>query len=195
MRQAAVSSYVKFEDYFEREASSGVDAPRHEWFDGVVYAMSRGTPEHGRLTSSVTIALGNVLPPDWQIYAADTMLYIPAANLATYADASVVCGPLETVTVRKDGRSLGQAVTNPIVLIEVLSESTERYDRDGKFQLYKQIASLREYMLIAQDERRIEVFRRGQEWHGEAASPGDAIRIHGAIVEVDRVYGGRPARR
>jgi Uma2 family endonuclease len=195
MRQAAVSSYVKFEDYFEREASSGVDVPRHEWFDGVVYGMSRGTPEHGRLTASVTIALGNVLPPDCQIYSADTMLYIPAANLATYADASVVCGPLETVTVRKDGRSLGQAVTNPIVVIEVLSESTERYDRDGKFQLYKQIASLREYVLIGQDERRIEVFRRDQEWHGEVASPGDAIRIHGAIVEVDRIYGGRSPLR
>jgi Uma2 family endonuclease len=188
MQQAAVSSYVKFEDYFEREASCGADAPRHEWFDGVVYAMSRGTPEHGRLTSSVTIALGNVLPPDCQIYAADTMLYIPAANLATYADASVVCGPLETITVRKDGRSLGQAITNPIVIIEVLSESTERYDRDGKFQLYKQIASLREYVLIGQGEQRIEVFRREQAWHGEVASPGETIRIHGAIVEVGRVY-------
>jgi len=188
MRQAAVSAYVKLEDYFEREASCGADAPRHEWFDGVVYAMSRGTPEHGRLTSSVTIALGNVLPPDCQLYAVDTMLCIPAANLATYADASVVCGPLETLTVRKEGRSLGQAVTNPIVIIEVLSESTERYDRDGKFQLYRQIASLREYVLIAQDARRIEVFRREQAWHGEVAGPGDAIRIHGGVVEVDRVY-------
>jgi Uma2 family endonuclease len=188
VRQAAVSSYVAFEDYFEREASCDPDAPRHEWFDGVVYAMSRGTPEHGRLTSSVTIALGNALPPDCQIYAADTMLYVPAASLATYADASVVCGPLETITVRKDGRSLGQAVTNPIVIIEVLSESTERYDRDGKFQLYQQIASLREYVLIAQDERRIEVFRREQAWRGDVAGPGEAIRIHGSLVEVDRVY-------
>jgi Uma2 family endonuclease len=83
---------------------------------------------------------------------------------------------------------LGQAVTNPSVIIEVLSESTERYDRDGKFQLYKQIASLREYVLVAQHERRIEVFRREQAWHGEVASPGDAIRSHGAVVEVDRVY-------
>jgi len=82
---------------------------------------------------------------------------------------------------------LGQAVTHPIVILEVLSESTERYDRDGKFQLYKQIASLREYVLIAQDERRIEVFRREQEWHGDVANPGAAIRIHGAIAEVDRV--------
>ena len=188
VRQAAVSSHVTFEEYFEREASCDADAPRHEWFDGVVYAMSRGTPEHGRLTSSITIALGNVLPPDCQIYAADTMLYIPAVNLATYADASVVCGPLETITVRKDGRSLGQAVTNPIVIIEVLSESTERYDRDGKFQLYKQIASLREYVLIAQDERRIEVFRREQDWQGEVAGPGNGIRIHDSVVEVNRVY-------
>lgn len=188
MRQAAVSSYVRFEDYFEREASSDDDAPKHEWFDGVVYAMSRGTPEHGRLTSSMTIALGNALPADCRLYAADTMLYVPAASLATYADASVVCGVLETVTVRKDGRSLGQAVTNPIVIIEVLSESTERYDRDGKFQLYKQIASVREYVLVAQEEPRIEVFRRDQAWGGEVAGEGGRISIHGTTVEVDRVY-------
>ena len=79
-------------------------------------------------------------------------------------------------------------MANPIVLLEVLSESTERYDRDGKFQLYKQIASLREYVLIAQDERWIEVFRRDQDWRGDVARPGEAIRIHGATVEVDRVY-------
>jgi hypothetical protein len=71
---------------------------------------------------------------------------------------------------------------------QAAAESTERYDRDGKFQLYKQIASLREYVLVTQDDRRIEVFRRAQEWHGEVASSGDAIRIHGAVVEVDRVY-------
>ena len=178
----------RFEDYFEREVSCDADAPRHEWFDGVIYAMSRGTPEHGRLTSSITIALGNLLPPVCRIYAADTTLYIPAANLATYADVSVICGPLETITVRKDGRSLGQAVINPIVIVEVLSDSTERYDRDGKFQLYQQIAALREYVLVAQDTPRIEVFRRDQQWAGEVAESGTAIVIHGAAVDVDRVY-------
>src|SRR6266496_3103651 len=108
MRQAVVSAYVKFEDYFETEMTAAADAPKHEWFEGVVYAMSRGTPEHGRLTANITIVLGNALPAGCQVYASDTMIYVPAANLGTYADASVICGGLETIEVKKDGRSLGQ---------------------------------------------------------------------------------------
>ncbi len=114
------------------------------------------------------------------------MLSIPAAGLATYADLSVVCGALETLTAKKNGRSLGQAVTNPVVVVEVLSESTERYDRDGKFQAYKQIASLEEYVLVSQDERKVEVYRRKDGWRGEAS--GARIGIHGVEVDVDRLY-------
>jgi Uma2 family endonuclease len=189
--QAAASAYVSFEDYFEAEVRAAVDAPKREWFDGVVYAMSRGTPEHGRLTSRATIVLGNALPATCQVYSSDTMLFIEAANLATYADLSVVCGQLETITVRKHGKSLGQAVVNPTVLVEVLSESTERYDRDRKFQVYAQIASLREYVLISQDMPRIEVFRRVDNWAGAAATGGMTILVHGVAIEVDRVYGAR----
>jgi Uma2 family endonuclease len=152
--QAAASAYVSFEDYFEAEVRAAAGAPKREWFDGVVYMMSRGRPEHGRLTSRATIVFGNALPVTCQVYSSDTMLFIEAANLATYADLSVVCGQLETITVRKHGKSLGQAVTHPTVLLEVLSESTERYDRDRKFQAYAQIASLREYVLISQDTPR-----------------------------------------
>jgi Uma2 family endonuclease len=155
MGQAAASAYVSFEDYLEAEALAAVDAPKREWFDGDVYTRSRGTPEHGRLTSRATSVLGSALPATCQVYSSDTMLFIEAVNLATYADLSVMCGPLETITVRKHGKSLGQAVTNPVVLVEVLSESTERYDRDRKFQAYSQIASLREDVLISQDTPRI----------------------------------------
>jgi Uma2 family endonuclease len=189
MGQASASAYVSFEDYFEAEVRAAVDAPKREWFDGVVYTMSRGTPEHGRLTSRATIVFGNALPATCQVYSSDTMLFIEAANLATCADLSVVCGPLETITVRKHGRSLCQAVTNPTVLVEVLSESTERYDRDGKFQAYAQLASLREYVLISQDTPQIEVFRRADNWVGAAATGGMSIMIHGVAIEVDRVYG------
>lgn len=187
MNQAAVAPPVRFEDYFEAEVACAEDAPKHEWVDGVVYAMSRGTPEHGRLTASVTIALG-ALPADCRVYSSDTMLYVASVELATYADVSVVCGPLESITVRKNGRSLGQAVTNPTVVVEVLSESTERYDRDGKFNAYKALPSLREYILISQDERRIEVFRRADNWAGEAKGAGETITVHGTPLSVDSVY-------
>lgn len=188
MNQAAAAPTVRFEDYFEAEVACAHDAPKHEWVDGVVYAMSRGTPEHERLTSSITIALGG-LPPDCRVYSSDTMLYVAAAQLATYADAIVVCGPLESITVRKNCRSLGQAVTNPIVVIEVLSESTERYDRDGKFNAYKALPSLREYVLVSQEERRIEVFRRADDWAGEARGAEETIMVHGTKIEIDKVYG------
>jgi Uma2 family endonuclease len=188
MGQAAASPYVSFEDYFEAEVTCPEDAPRHEWFDGVIYAMSRGTPEHGRLTSRATIVLGNALPADCQIYSSDTMLYIEPAKLATYADAIVVCGPLATEMVRKNGKSLGRAVTNPTIIIEILSESTERYDRDGKFQAYKQLPSLREYVLVSQDLQQVEVFRRSQAWAGDVAGSGQDIIVHGASISVDAVY-------
>ena len=189
MRQAVAAPHVAFEDYFEAEVACSADAPKHEWFDGVVYAMSRGTPEHGRLVSRTIRILGNVLPPECEVYSSDTMLYISPAALSTYADASVICGSLETIEVRRNGKSLGQAVTNPIVIVEVLSESTERYDRDGKFQAYKQIPPLREYVLVSQNQRRIEVFRRTDNWAGEVAGPGERITVLGVMIAVDHVYG------
>lgn len=188
MRQAAASPYVSFEDYVEAEVGCAEDAPRHEWCDGVIYAMSRGSPEHGRLTARMTVVLGGALAAECQLYSSDTMLYIAAAKLATYADAIVVCGTVETETVRKGGKSLGRAVTNPTVVIEVLSDSTERYDRDGKFQANQQLPSLREYVLVSQDLHRIEVFRRSRAWTGEIAGRGEVIDIHRASIAVDAVY-------
>lgn len=185
---AASPFSTTFEDYLVAESTSEV---KHEWCDGVVYAMSRGTPEHARLTMRIARAVGNAMAKECEVYSSDAMLYVEAAKLATYADVSLVCGALETKTVKKNGRSLGEAVTNPVVVIEVLSDSTERYDRDGKFQAYKQLSSLREYVLMAEDERRVEVHRRGQGgvWSCEMAHAGGSVTIHGATVAVDDVYG------
>jgi Uma2 family endonuclease len=182
----AAPSCTSFEDYLVTEASSDI---KHEWCDGVVYAMSRGTPEHGRLTMRVARTIGNSVEGECELYSSDTMLYVEGARLSTYADASVVCGAVETKTVRKNGRSLGEALTNPTVIIEVLSEATERYDRDGKFQAYKQLSSLREYVLVSQDQRRIEVYRADDGWSCEVGGPGQTVIIHGKAIAVDDVYG------
>jgi Uma2 family endonuclease len=177
---------MSYEDYLVLESSSDT---KHEWCDGVVYAMSRGTPEHGRLTARMVRALGNALGGDCEVYSSDTMLFVARANLSTYADAVVVCGALETKKVTKKGRSLGEAVTNPTVLVEVLSEGTERYDRDAKFQAYKQIPSLEEYVLGSLDDRAIEVYRRSNGWTCEKSTKGNSMLIHGAVIAVDDVYG------
>lgn len=131
-----------------------------------------------------------MLGKECEVFSPDTMLYIELAKLSTYADVSIVCGTLETKKVVKNGKSLGEAVTNPTIVVELLSESTERYDRDGKFQAYKRIASLQEYVLVSQDERSIEVYRRADDgsWSCETAGAGGQVVIHGAAVDVDDVY-------
>src|SRR5512140_663426 len=141
MVDVIVNPYVTFADYLEAEQPSDI---KHEWFNGSVYAMSRGTPEHARLSLRIGRALGNALPAGCEVYSGDLMLYVAEAKLSTYADASVVCGPLETIMVKRNGKSLGEAVTNPSVIVEVLSDSTERYDREEKFSYYHTLPSLNE---------------------------------------------------
>lgn len=190
--QSAASRTVSFEDYFLGEETSDV---RHEWHDGVVYAMLRGTPKHGRLVGRVSRLLGNALEPGCVLYTADTPIWIEAAGLCTYADASFVCGPLQTMIAKsKNGQAIGEAITNPSIIVEVLSPATERYDRDGKFAAYRMLPSFEEYVLVAQDEARIEVFRRRADpespWLSASAGPGGEVIVHGEVVKVDDVYGG-----
>ena len=106
----------------------------------------------------------------------------------------VIVSSLETVTVKKNGNSIGEAVTNPAVIIEVLSDSTERYDREEKFGYYRRMPSLEAYVLLSQDAAVIEVYRRvdgGGRWPCTVGRPGEQVTIHGVAVAVDDVYGAR----
>lgn len=204
MIDASLKPYVTLADYLEAEQSSDV---KHEWFNGSVYAMSRGTPEHARLSARIVWLIRGALPAVCEVYSGDLMLYVAEVKLTTYADASVVCGPLETLTVKRSGRSLGEGVTNPVVIVEVLSDSTERYDREEKFSYYRTLPSLQEFVLVSQDEVAIEVFRRpaaGQGrgashpfpdpvggWTRERAGAGGTVTIHGCAIEVDAIYDTR----
>lgn len=190
MTAARTKNYVPYDVFLRREEESD---ERHEWVDGVVYAMSRGSPEHGRLTSRVT---GKVLTPlldeGCESFSSDTPIFIEAAQHHTYADASLVCGPLATRTVRdRNGQSIGEAIVNPSLIVEVLSAATERYDRDGKFEAYKKLPSFEQYVLVSQDERRIEVRTRDEQlqWTTQIAAAGESVRIHGREVAVDSIYG------
>ena len=188
MNAAVATPRVSFEDYLELEETSDV---RHEWCDGAVFAMSRGTPEHGRLTLAIGGELRSALRRECRGYAAEAMLFIEQANRATYADAFFVWGEPIEKTALKNGRSLGVGVTNPTIIVEVLSESTERYARLEKFELYRQLPSFEEYVLVSQDARRIEVYRRGNDgaWlAAEHAGAGGTVTVHGATLAVDDVY-------
>ncbi len=130
------------------------------------------------------------------VYSSDTLLHVDAAQHSTYADASIVCGAILTRGAKdRNGRSLGEAITNPSVVVEVLSPSTEQRDRHERFVLFQQITALEEYVLVSQDERRIEVRRRvAQSWSIEVKRAGETVRIHGRDVApfdlaVDDIYG------
>lgn len=149
------------------------------------------------LSASVIVLLGSALPRDCVVYTSDLMLYVAKAKLSTYADASVVSGTLETMTVKRHGKLLGEAVINPVVIVEVLSDATERYDREEKFSYYRTLPSLKDYVLVSQDEHVVEVWRpaagspSNQGWRCEKAGAGGVVTIHGCTIEVDAVYGTR----
>jgi Uma2 family endonuclease len=180
--------YLAFEDFVASERDSET---KHEWLDGIVYAMAGGSIEHGRLATNVTAALRAKLAGRCSVFSSDVMLYVRETSLATYPDGSVVCGALDVQRVVRNGKVLGEAITNPTLIVEVLSESTEAYDRGEKFAHYMRLSSLKEYVLVAQHERRIEVFRRPEgrgHWGREVARGGDTSMLQGAIVTVDEVY-------
>ena len=185
MTTAAELLFTPFDAYLALESASDV---KHEWINGLVYAMSRGTPEQGRLSAAVVRELPQT--EECRVYSSDTLLYVERAQHSTYADASIVCGAILTRGAKdKNGKSLGEAITNPTVVVEVLSRSIEQRDRHERFVLFQQVESLEEYVLVSQDERRIEVRRRsGQSWSVDVKEAGETVRIHGLELAVDAIY-------
>jgi Uma2 family endonuclease len=133
---------------------------KHEFLDGEVWAMAGGSPEHAAITMRVGRLLGNQLEGrPCQVYSSDLRIRVAATGLTTYPDVSVVCGQLEL----DPEDSKGHTALNPTVLVEVLSPSTEGYDRGEKLSHYKRITSLREVVFVAQEQRLVEVWTRGAE--------------------------------
>lgn len=180
------SSHLSYEEYLEAE---GKGPDKHEWLDGVVYDMAGGTLEHSRLAANIATAL-KTAHAGCEVFQSDAMLFVRATQLSTYADVSIVCGPVESQKIERNGRTLGEALLNPTVIVEVLSDSTEDYDRGEKFAHYMRIQSLKEYVLVSQNRSRIEVFRRPERghWSHEQAGPGERIEILGRAIGVDEVY-------
>jgi Uma2 family endonuclease len=148
-----------FQDYLSLEEASTV---KHEFLDGHVWAMAGGTPEHGALAANVIALLANQLRGRaCRVFTSDVRIRVRATGLATYPDVSVVCSRQETDPDDPKGNTL----INPQVLVEVLSPSTEDYDRGEKLAHYKQIPSIQEIVLVAHEEQRIELWRReGDHW-------------------------------
>ncbi len=173
--------------YAEYLAAEAVAEVRHEYLNGDVWEMAGGTIEHGALAAAVARELGVALRgKPCRAFSSDVRVRVPETDLATYPDLSVVCGQLETAKDDKD------AITNPVVLVEVLSDSTEAYDRGAKWAHYRRIASLHEYVLVSQAEPLIEVYRRtpGGRFELLEARAGETIELAsiGARLDVSGVY-------
>jgi len=140
------------EEYFELERTS---EEKYQYYRGEVFAMSGASPPHNRIVRNLIRHVGNALEgSSCEVFPADQRIKCPAL-LYTYADASIVCGEAEFI----ECQGL-ETLLNPKVIFEVLSPSTERFDRREKFKHYQDIPSFREYVLIAQDGPHIDHFLR-----------------------------------
>lgn len=171
-----------YEQYLEVERLSSV---RHEFLDGEIYAMAGGTPEHGILAARVTSLLTARVPSECHVASSDVKIFIEATGLATYPDISVVCGRL--VRAAQDP----MAVTNPVLLVEVTSPSTEDYDRGDKLSQYRQIPSLQAVLLVAHLSKRVTVVQRDAgAWNTRDVRAGEQIAVAtpALTLDVDAVY-------
>jgi Uma2 family endonuclease len=168
---------------WEREQSG-----KHEFFHGEVFAMAGGTPRHNALGLSTGAELRTVLRPrGCSVLSSDQRLAFPPHERYVYPDVTVICGP----PLFQPGTD--DVITNPTILVEVLSRSTEEYDRGLKWAGYQRIASLTDYLLVAQTEARIEHYRRNADgsWTYRTAGPGDELALTGdGTLAVDAIYAG-----
>ncbi len=145
---------ISFEEYVKIEQETGM---KHEFHNGEIYAMSGGTISHGviagNIFASLFVALSNKKSPCRPLNS-EIKLKLKKGNKYVYPDSMVVCGELEGPEDGKD------AITNPTVIVEVLSKSTEGYDRGDKFSFYRQIPTLKEYILIDQYKAYIDVYTK-----------------------------------
>lgn len=143
------------EEYLARERNSEV---RHEFYQGEVFAMAGGSEAHNLIADNITFALRERLRgKGCRAYSSDMRVQVAANGLYTYPDAVVACPPIEFADEERI------TLLNPQVIVEVLSDSTQNYDRTRKFDLYRELPSLRQYVLISQHGFRIDSYQRQQD--------------------------------
>ena len=174
------------EEYLALERES--DA-RHEFWDGEIFAMSGGTLAHERVMGNTSnLFRVHLCGSDCAVFGSNMQIKVPSAPPYRYADGSVVCGKVEVE--RFNGNDL---LLNPVLTYEVLSPSTEAYDRGDKFTHYKSITSLKEYLLIAQHRPHITQYARRDDgtWaYAEINGLGGSIYLPsaGLTLKLSDVY-------
>lgn len=174
--------HYTYEQYLALEEESSI---RHEYLDGEIYAMAGGSPDHAALAATIIGLLRPQLPPGCRAFTSDLRVRIPTTGLSTYPDIAVVCGR----TQRASDDQL--AVVNPVLLVEITSNSTEEYDRGEKLRHYQQLPSVREVLIVSHREPLLTLYRREHSgWVTIEASERQEIALAAvaARLSVDDVY-------
>lgn len=187
--------FVTPEEYLTLEGGAET---KSEYFDGQIFAMAGASPSHSRITANLTRELDTLLLDGPCVtYSSDLRVKVDITGLYTYPDVVIVCGPPDFEPGVLD------TLTNPSLLIEVLSPSTEAFDRGAKFAHYRRLPSLREYWLVSQDRARIERYQRqGDLWQLtelDGLEAAVSTSITPGAIPMDRIYNRvelpeRPAR-
>ncbi len=167
------------EKYLELERKSEI---RHEYIDGEIFEMAGAGKRHNQISANIMRLLGNqILERDCNVYASDMRINITSTGKYTYPDIVGICGEEQFEDEKDD------ILLNPMLLIEILSKSTEAYDRGTKFEFYQTIESFSEYILITQEPFRIEQFVRQDKntWtYLEFRKPEDKIKLNSIECEI-----------
>jgi len=186
MATPATLHRYSFADYLAFEEAS---TTKHEFLNGEIYGMAGGTPEHAALSVAVSSALlAQLRGGPCRVYSSDLRVRVLATGLATYPDVTVVCGEVE-----RDPES-ATSVVNPRVVVEVLSDATEAYDRGQKLDHYRRIPSLAAVVLVSHREPVIEVWERAAEgaWRRGECRTGQTAVIEALSTRlvVDEIFEG-----
>ena len=152
---AVLKPRFTFAEYLVRERLA---TGKSEYYRGEIFAMAGGSPRHNTIKLNIAVILrGQLRSSPCRPFDSDQRIRIPTNGLSTYPDVSIVCGEVQLDADDRD------AIVNPRLVFEVLSKSTESYDRGKKFDLYRQLDSLQEYILVSQDDPQIERFVRQED--------------------------------
>lgn len=175
------------EEYLAMEEAA---TEKHEYYKGEIFAMSGPKMPHNIIFRNLFVGLANKLNGKrCQPFGSDMRVHIEANTLFTYPDISIICGKPETLN--NDNWN----VVNPAVIIEILSPSTKNYDRGEKFKLYRDIPTLKEYILVDSENIHIEIFRLNQSNHWELeeySSSEEALHIRtiNENISIADIYDG-----
>ncbi len=162
------------EEYFALEQA---EDQRYEYHAGDVFAMAGGTESHALIGSNVLIGLGNALrDKPCRVYGADMKLYVSDYDKFCYPDVQVLC---------EQGIRHGKYVENPLIVVEVLSESTEAYDRNKKFEHYRSIATLKYYVLVDQTYKHVELYEKETTDRWIVTYPKDQLVLQDLNIALD----------